>query len=79
MNVGKLIKKLKDAGWSQRDVARYCGCEQPLLAYYIRTGNEPKYSLGCKLNELVHLAVTAEISKDALLGITAMKVAATGA
>ena len=68
MNVEKLIKALKGKGMSQHQVARYLGCTQPLIAYYVRTGNEPKYTFGCKLNELHHLVVSAGINPETLLG-----------
>jgi predicted transcriptional regulator len=68
MNVEKLIKELKDKGVSQRKVALYVGCTQPLIAYYVRTGNEPKYYFGLRLKELHYLVVTSEIDADTLLG-----------
>ena len=53
---------------SQHQVAKYLGCTQPLIAYYVRTGNEPKYTFGRKLLELHHLVVDAGIDPETLLG-----------
>ena len=68
MNVENLIKELKAKGMSGRKVAIYLGCTQPLIVYYVRTGNEPKYTFGRKLIELHHLVVEAGIDPDTLLG-----------
>ena len=51
MNIKPLINDLRNLGVSQTDVAKELGCTQPLIAYYVRTGNDPKYELGKALIE----------------------------
>ena len=52
MNIRKMINDLQKLGITQTDVAEMIGCTQPLIAYYIRTGNDPKYEFGKALVEL---------------------------
>lgn len=60
MDTVKILKELKGKGWNQANIARYCGVSQPLISYYVRTGNEPKHSLGEKLLELHGMVVNTD-------------------
>ena len=61
-----MINDLQKLGISQTDVAKEIGCTQPLIAYYVRTGNDPKYEFG-KALILLHTFETFRAARPAML------------
>lgn len=66
MNWAEMVQRIQDHGFSQPEIADFCGCSQPQISTLLtkKRGKRVSFDLGTKIIEMKELIESGELKKE---------------